>query len=118
VVYFMLTVKRLAIVEPATLISQALALMAKTRNGAAVIADASGKLSGIFTHGDFGRVILKHPQAVTDPISKHMTSPCKYIHDDALVMDAYEMMHEKFNALPVVDAEMKVLGLLDIQDLV
>jgi arabinose-5-phosphate isomerase len=118
VVECMRTGGRLAVVEPKTVIAQALGLMAKTRNGAAIVAGADGTLCGIFTHGDFGRLALLHPQAISDPVSKHMTSPCKFIRDDALVMDAYEMMHEKFNALPVVDSNMKVCGLLDIQDLV
>jgi CBS domain-containing protein len=34
-------------------------------------------------------------------------------------MDAQALMHEKrINALPVIDGENRVLGLLDIQDLV
>ena len=99
---------------------QALALMAKPpRNGAAVIVDGQERLAGVFTHGDFGRLVLKNPQMINDPIRLHMTSPCKYLHCNALVMNAQELMHEKhINALPVVDDGLRVLGLLDIQDLV
>ena len=98
----------------------ALALMAKPpRNGAALVADASGHLAGIFTHGDFCRLALTRPQTITDPIGLHMTHPCKFIRKDALVLDAQQIMHEKrINALPVVDDDMLILGLLDIQDLV
>jgi arabinose-5-phosphate isomerase len=101
-------------------VGAALVLMAKPpRNGAAVIADGAGKLLGIFTHGDFARLSLSRPQILTETIGAHMTSPCRSIGYDALVMDAQEMMHgSRINALPVVDDNKRVLGLLDIQDLV
>jgi len=101
-------------------VGQALALMARPpRNGAAVIIENDGRLKGIFTHGDFGRLILTQPQTITDPIGKHMTSPCKFIRTDALVLNAQEIMHSvRINALPVVDEKNIVQGLLDIQDLV
>lgn len=101
-------------------VGEALVLMAKPpRNGAAVIVDGAGKLLGIFTHGDFARLSLSRPQIIGEPIGSHMTSPCKSIGSGALVMDAQDMMHgSRINALPVVDDSKRVLGLLDIQDLV
>jgi len=101
-------------------VGQALALMARPpRNGAAIIVDNAGRLRGIFTHGDFGRLVLTRPQTISDPIGQHMTSPCKSIQSDALVVDAQQLMHaSRINALPVIDKQRKVLGLLDIQDLV
>lgn len=112
--------ERMVKVLPETTILEALRAMARPpRNGAAVVIDASGKLAGIFTHGDFSRLVLQVPQAVNEPIGRHMISPCKFIRDTAYVMDAQALMHEKkINALPVVDGENKVVGLLDIQDLV
>ncbi len=112
--------ERLVKVTGEITVGAALALMARPpRNGAAVVVDAAGRLEGIFTHGDFGRLVLQSPQTISQPIRMHMTSPCKSIPGDALVMDAQQIMHEKrINALPVVDENMKVLGLLDIQDLV
>jgi len=111
---------RMVKVLPETTILEALRAMARPpRNGAAVIADAEGKLKGIFTHGDFSRLVLQVPQAVNEAIGRHMVSPCKSIRDTSYVMDAQALMHEKrINALPVIDGENRVLGLLDIQDLV
>jgi len=99
---------------------QALALMAQPpRNGAAVIVDGQERLVGIFTHGDFSRLVLKSPNLINEPVALHMTSPCAYMHREALVMDAQVLLHDKhINALPVVDDCQRVLGLLDIQDLV
>jgi len=101
-------------------VGEALALMARPpRNGAAVIVDGAGRLRGIFTHGDFARLVLKAPEKIREAVGLHMTSPCKFIRSDALVMDAQQVMHaSRINALPVVDDTMTVQGLLDIQDLV
>jgi arabinose-5-phosphate isomerase len=112
--------ERMVRVTADTSVAEALALMARPpRNGAAVIADGHGRLAGIFTHGDFARLVLKNPETLREPIGKHMTSPCKHIHAESLVADAQEVMHRsRINALPVVDDTMQVLGLLDIQDLV
>ncbi len=111
---------RMVLVPEHATVGEALALMARPpRNGAAVIADAKGCLRGIFTHGDFGRLVLQNPNTITQPVGQHMTSPCKFVNGEALVVDAQQLMHEKrINALPVVDNDMRVLGLLDIQDLV
>ncbi|MFH0938172.1 MAG: KpsF/GutQ family sugar-phosphate isomerase, partial [Planctomycetota bacterium] len=112
--------ERMVTVPGTATIGAALELMARPpRNGAVIVVDDVGRLIGIFTHGDFGRMILKAPQTIREPIAAYMTSPCQAIHCDALVVDAQTLMREKhINALPVVDENMKVLGLLDIQDLV
>ena len=120
VVDAMRTGERMVAVGPGVTVGEALALMAKPpRNGAAVIVDSDGKLQGIFTHGDFGRLVLKSPQTIGEPIGRHMTSPCRSLPKAALVADAQETMHGfHINALPVIDEQRVVLGLLDIQDLV
>ncbi|MEI6232273.1 MAG: KpsF/GutQ family sugar-phosphate isomerase [Planctomycetota bacterium] len=112
--------ERMVLVYEHVTVGEALAQMARPpRNGAAVIADKSGHLRGIFTHGDFGRLVLQNPNTITQSIGTHMTSPCKFVLGGALVVDAQQLMHEmRVNALPVVDNDMLVLGLLDIQDLV
>ena len=111
--------ERMVKVGPDVTVAQALALMARPpRNGAAVIVDGAGRLRGVFTHGDFARLVLKSAEQIHDPVGAHMTSPCKFVRGRALVEEAQRLMHEcRINALPVVDDDMLVLGLLDIQDL-
>jgi arabinose-5-phosphate isomerase len=112
--------ERMVKVSPDVTVAEALSQMAKPpRNGAAIVVDASGKLQGVFTHGDFGRLVLKSPQTINETVGKHMTSPCKSINSDSLVADAQQIMHDsRINALPVIDKQRVVLGILDIQDLV
>ena len=48
-----------------------------------------------------------------------MTSPCLSIGGDDLVGDAQRIMDaRKVNELPVVDPDGRVIGLLDVQDVV
>jgi len=112
--------ERMVKVRPEVTVAQALALMARPpRNGAAVIVDQAGRLRGVFTHGDFARLVLASPEQIHDPVGAHMTSPCRFVRGSALVQEAQRVLHEcRINALPVVDEDMTVLGLLDIQDLV
>lgn len=111
---------RMVKVPPEATLGEAARLMGTPpRNGAAVIVDALGKLAGVFTHGDFVRLILKNPGLIAEAVGKHMTAQCKFIRHDAMVLDALQIMHDKkVNALPVVDDDMLVIGLVDIQDLV
>ena len=111
---------RMVLVKEDVPVREALTLMARPpRNGAAVVTDELGRLKGIFTHGDFGRLVLQDPAMIAQPIGKHMINPCKFVRGSAKVVDAQALMAEKkINALPVVDVDMTVLGLLDIQDLV
>ncbi|MBI3828801.1 MAG: KpsF/GutQ family sugar-phosphate isomerase [Planctomycetes bacterium] len=115
----MRTGARLALAGPEINVGEALERMSQSRGGAVVIVDKRGKLAGIFTDGDFRRLMIHDPGRFHDKIGPHMTSPCKFIQDRTLVAEAQELMAQKhINALPVVDKRMKVVGLLDIQDLV
>jgi len=104
---------------PATPIAEALELMSGARCGAVLVVDLRSKLLGIFTDGDFRRLMLCDPRLFRGAIGPRMTSPCQYVFDQTMATDAQDMMGRMcINALPVVDKKMKVLGLLDIQDLV
>jgi len=88
--------------------------------GALLIVDAQGKLAGIFTDGDFRRVIFTHgPTAVSQPIGDLMTKNPKRLTADAMVRDAVQMVREyRIDEVPVVDAAGQPVGLIDVQDLV
>ena len=89
------------------------------RGGAAIVIDKRGHLIGIFTDGDFRRSMIKDSRHFNDPVKMHMTSPCKSLLDTTLVFEAQKVMGSTFiNALPIINARGKVVGMLDIQDLV
>ncbi|OGX07729.1 MAG: hypothetical protein A2Z88_06700 [Omnitrophica WOR_2 bacterium GWA2_47_8] len=101
-----------------TKIKQVLFAITKARCGCACIVDGKGRLKGIFTDGDLRR----HLRAGTDLLSKTvkevMTKNPSVIFKERLAVEALEILQErKIDELPVIDRQKRVVGLLDIQDL-
>jgi len=90
------------------------------RHGAVMIVDGSGKLAGIITDGDIRRLMTKDgPAAFKMKAGDVMTKNCKRIRVDALAAEATAIFHKfRIDELPVVDAEDKPLGIIDVQDIV
>lgn len=93
----------------------------KRRSGAVILTDPqSGKLSGIFTDGDLRRLLTADPAgALNRNIRDVMGKTPKHVHDDQLASEAMALMQRhRIDELPVVNAEDKPVGLIDVQDLV
>ena len=90
------------------------------RHGAVMVVDADGRLAGIVTDGDLRRLLTQYGSAALDrPVGEVMTSPCKRIRADALAAEATGIFHRhRIDELPVVDAEDRPVGLIDVQDIV
>jgi arabinose-5-phosphate isomerase len=104
--------------ETATL-SETLVEMSRKRLGMSAVVDAEGHLLGLYTDGDLRRTLddARIDLRVT-PIASVMTRSPKVIGADALAVEAAQLMEEhKINALLVVDAERRVVGALNIHDL-
>lgn len=115
----MRTGEQLPVATGAVSVAEAAVRMTTARAGAVVYVDSRGRLRGILTDGDFRRLILRKPQALSEPLRRHVTSPCTGVGSETLVAEAQALMAERrINALPVLDARRRVVGLLDIQDLV
>jgi len=89
------------------------------RPGAALVVSADGRLRGIFTEGDYRRLLepgkLEH--LIEEPIDEHMGREPKTIGPDALVEEAVRLLSEnRVDQLPVLDADGRPIGLLDVQD--
>ena len=114
----MRTGDRFACVPPSKTVLDTLLAMTKAQGGSAVVADADGKLVGIFTDGDFRRHVAEGRQILGDPVSLHMTAKPLFVRDDAYAADLLKVFEKRrIDDLPVVDAEGRVVGLVDIQDL-
>ncbi|GAA5005315.1 KpsF/GutQ family sugar-phosphate isomerase [Pseudoluteimonas lycopersici] len=104
--------------ETATL-SEALVEMSRKRLGMTAVVDGDGRLLGLYTDGDLRRTL---DDATVDlrgtPISNVMTRMPKTIGADALAVEAAQLMEaHKINALLVLDGERRVVGALNIHDL-
>lgn len=90
------------------------------RTGAVMLTGDDGKLAGLFTDSDLARLFEQHRDAAFDrPIREVMTpAPLKVLVGTRLT-DAVDILrNRKISELPVVDANGKPAGLLDITDLI
>jgi len=92
----------------------------KRRSGAVILVGDSGRISGIFTDGDLRRVVTDSDgAALSKPVAEVMTRNPRRIRFDRLASEAMSVMRKyRFDELPVVDADDKPVGLIDVQDLV
>ena len=111
----------LPIAVETTTVAQALsdASQVVRRPGALLVVNSEGVLSGIFTDSDLRRLILRDPEELQKPIREVMTSGPKALSIDALTRDAVAMFREyRADEIPIVDSDLKPVGLLDVQDLI
>jgi arabinose-5-phosphate isomerase len=90
------------------------------RHGAVMIVGEDGTLTGIITDADLRRLMTKHGHEAFDfKAGDVMTADCKKIRADALAAEATAIFHKyRIDELPVVDADDKPVGLIDVQDIV
>ena len=115
----MRTGERLAKVLPSATVMATLMAMTAAKAGSAVIADDEGKLLGIFTDGDFRRIMSEgHADILEASVSKVMTASPMFVKDDVYAAELLKIFERRrIDDLPVCDAEGRVVGLVDIQDL-
>ena len=89
------------------------------RSGAVLIVDAADRLVGIFTDSDLARLFESRREIALDqPIGTVMTTHPILVPAGSMLCDAMTIMAErKLSELPVIDADRKPVGLLDITDL-
>jgi len=85
-----------------------------------MIVDARGRLAGIITDADLRRLLTGRGAAAFDlQAGAVMTADCKRIRADALACEATALFHKyRIDELPVVDADDRPVGLIDVQDIV
>lgn len=91
---------------------------APQRAGAAAVVDDGARLVGIFTHGDLSRLLSAPEHPAHRPLREVMTAEPKFVRLDQKVADAVRIMQPHgIDELPVVDDDGRVVGMIDIQDL-
>ena len=100
---------------------QAIEVMTRTpgRPGAASIVTTSGGLIGFFTDGDLRRLLQRGQSNVAAiAIDEVMTKNPRTIPPDTFALEALALLHQhRVDQMPVVDVRQKLIGLLDVQDL-
>jgi arabinose-5-phosphate isomerase len=92
----------------------------RRRTGAILIVDEAGVLLGIFTDSDLARLFERRREAELDgPIGAVMTRDPYRIGVGATLADAVEVMKaHKISELPVVDRIGRLVGLVDVTDVI
>lgn len=106
-------------VGPGASVSEALVEMSRKRLGLTAVVDDDGRLLGVYTDGDLRRSL---DDASLDlratPIGDVMTRTPRTIGSDVLAVEAARAMEDfKINGLLVVDGDGRLVGALNIHDL-
>ena len=106
-------------VRPDASISEALVEITRKRLGMTAVADDAGQLLGLYTDGDLRRSLDDdHVDLRNTRIDAVMTRSPRTIGADALAVEAAQLMEtHKINALLVVDDGQRLVGALNIHDL-
>ena len=100
-------------------VSEALVEMSHKRLGMTAVVDDDGRLLGLYTDGDLRRSLDDaNVDLRTTRIGQVMTREPRTIGADALAVEAAQLMEaHKISGLLVVDAQQRVVGALNIHDL-
>ena len=100
-------------------LTEALVEMTRKGLGMTAIIDADQRLLGVFTDGDLRRAVDDDDIDLrTTPVTRLMTAQPKTISADKLAVEAAQLMEaHKIHALLVVDDANRVVGALNIHDL-
>ena len=105
-------------VRPATILGEGLLEMSKKGLGTPVVVDAADQVVGVFTDGDLRRALDNRIDIHKTRMSKVMTRKPKSITAHALATHAVHLMElHRITALPVTDAAGKLIGALNVHDL-
>jgi arabinose-5-phosphate isomerase len=106
-------------VSKETVIKDVLLKITSAHAGAASVIDKEGKLVGIFTDGDLRRNLERYPYLLKKEVKDVMTKNPVVVKDTDLASQALKVLEEKkIDEVPVVDKNGRVVGMLDVQDLI
>ena len=99
-------------------VSHALVEMTRSRLGMTAVVDAGGLVIGVFTDGDLRRAIENEVDMKRTRIDEVMTRDCVTVTPETLAARAVNLMQERaIMSLPVVDGSMRLVGALNMHDL-
>jgi arabinose-5-phosphate isomerase len=108
----------MALVPKEALVRDVLKAMSSVRAGAAVVADGSNHLAGIFTHGDFVRHFQRDSKIGDRMVADLMTLNPVTVHRDKLAVEVLNLLERhRIDDLIVVDDDNVPVGIVDSQDL-
>ena len=108
----------LPMVGPDTLLSAGLLEMSRKGLGMTTVVDGSRRVLGIFTDGDLRRTLDRQVDVHATRMSEVMTADGKVAQPRMLAAEAVHLMEtHRITSLPVVDDERRLVGALNVHDL-
>jgi len=108
----------LPVVRPETPLTEGLLEMSRKRLGLTAVADADGKVVGIFTDGDLRRALDRDLDIHASKMADVMTRGPRTIGPGELAAEAVLMMEKhSINGLLVLDESGRLVGALNVHDL-
>jgi arabinose-5-phosphate isomerase len=105
-------------VRPKDTLSAGLLEMSRKGLGMTAVADEEDRLLGVFTDGDLRRALDRRIDVHVVRMEDVMTRQCRTIGPRSLAVDAVVLMERhRINALVVVDSDQRVVGALNVHDL-
>ena len=99
-------------------VSSALVEMTRARLGMTAVVDGNDRVLGVFTDGDLRRTLESGIDMNRVRIEEVMTQDCATVSPELLAAEAVNLMQRRaISALPVVDGAMRLVGALNVHDL-
>ena len=110
--------ERNAVADENLPVKEALLVMTRAKSGSLAVVNARGRLAGVFTDGDFRRLMAGKGDLLSQPLKQVMTRKPICIRENALAAEALKIFKERnIDDLIVVNAKQEPVGLVDSQDL-
>jgi arabinose-5-phosphate isomerase len=110
--------KNLPLISPKASVEEAILEITRKRLGMTTVCTDEHHLLGIFTDGDLRRTFEKNTNIQTTSVEHIMSTHPKTMHSEELAIKAAQIMQEfKITAIPVLDSEEKVVGVIHLHDL-
>lgn len=114
----MITGDQIPVVSEEAWLSDALVEMTNKGLGMTAVVDQQRRLTGIYTDGDLRRTLDRELDIHKCKVADVMTRGCKTASADLLAAEGLQIMEEnKINALLVVDSEQRLVGALNMHNL-
>jgi arabinose-5-phosphate isomerase len=107
----------LPVLRPEATMREAVVQLA-TNRGIAIVANGDGRIAGVVTTGDLTRLMEQEADVMGIPVARVMTRAPRTTHESDLASAAvYQMEQAGIIALPVLNGEDRLIGVVHLHDL-
>ncbi|WP_119343412.1 KpsF/GutQ family sugar-phosphate isomerase [Facilibium subflavum] len=115
----MITGDKIPLVHPNATIEQTIMEISSKGLGMSLVSEDGKKILGIFTDGDLRRMFAQEKYKKGIAIKTLMSKSPKTIHEDAMAIEALELMNQhKITSLAAIDDDCHLKGIIHMHDLI